>query len=378
MNTHVEARLLEPQGADDLIRALQRNGYSVIAPALEDGAVVLREYGANETLPRGASDAQSGGSYRLSRRDDDSLFEYAAAPQGFKRHLWPPRQTLWQSELADGRMTIRPAELPAARLALFAARSCDIEALAVLDGVFDNGDFADPHYAARRRNAFIVAVECTRSAETCFCASMGSGPGREAGFDIALTELRDGAGHRLLARAGSERGAAILAEVSSRPASPADDDQRTARLADAAASQTRRMPPDAEDLLKGNREHPRWDAVAERCLSCGNCTMVCPTCFCTTMEDANALDLSTATRTRRWDSCFSVDFSYLHGGAVRPSVRSRYRQWITHKLAHWHDQFGRSGCVGCGRCITWCPVGIDIVEETTAIAASLAKGGQNG
>ena len=118
-----------------------------------------------------------------------------------------------------------------------------------------------------------------------------------------------------------------------------------------------------QELLQGNLEHPRWDDVAERCLTCGNCTMVCPTCFCTTVEDHSDLAGRRAERKRRWDSCFTMDFSYIHGGSVRDQARSRYRQWMTHKLASWIDQFGTSGCVGCGRCITWCPVGIDITEE---------------
>jgi sulfhydrogenase subunit beta (sulfur reductase) len=121
------------------------------------------------------------------------------------------------------------------------------------------------------------------------------------------------------------------------------------------------------DLLAGNLEHPRWDDVAERCLTCGNCTLVCPTCFCSSIEDTSDLAGEEAARTRVWDSCFSLDYSYIHGGSVRTSGRSRYRQWLTHKLGTWHDQFGTSGCVGCGRCITWCPVGIDITAEVAAL-----------
>jgi formate hydrogenlyase subunit 6/NADH:ubiquinone oxidoreductase subunit I len=138
------------------------------------------------------------------------------------------------------------------------------------------------------------------------------------------------------------------------------------------------------DLLYENFEHPRWDNVAARCLSCANCTMVCPTCFCTTVEDVSDISGNHAERWRRWDSCFTQSFSYIHGGSVRTSAKSRYRQWMTHKLASWTDQFGTSGCVGCGRCITWCPVGIDITEEVRAIRESIvhptpaSKGDING
>jgi Fe-S-cluster-containing hydrogenase component 2 len=125
-----------------------------------------------------------------------------------------------------------------------------------------------------------------------------------------------------------------------------------------------------KELLYRNPEHPRWDDVAERCLACTNCTLVCPTCFCGSVEDVTDLVGETAERWRRWDSCFTLDHSFLHGGSVRSSTRARYRQWLTHKLASWIDQFGTSGCIGCGRCITWCPVGIDITEEVAAIRAT--------
>ena len=105
--------------------------------------------------------------------------------------------------------------------------------------------------------------------------------------------------------------------------------------------------------------------------------MVCPTCFCTTVEDHSDLAGETAERVRSWDSCFTLDFSYVHGGSVRTETQSRYRQWMTHKLASWIDQFGTSGCVGCGRCITWCPVGIDITEEAAAIRQTRRTGRRN-
>ncbi len=133
---------------------------------------------------------------------------------------------------------------------------------------------------------------------------------------------------------------------------------------------TRRLEPTvARDVLIANLDHPRWDDVANRCLSCTNCTLVCPTCFCSAVEDVNSLDGEHAERVQRWDSCFTLGHSTLHGaGSVRGDTRSRYRQWLTHKLSTWWDQFEVSGCVGCGRCIAWCPVGIDLTQEVAAIA----------
>jgi Fe-S-cluster-containing hydrogenase component 2 len=211
---------------------------------------------------------------------------------------------------------------------------------------------------------------------------MGTGPTATSGFDLCLTELADAQGHRFLVESGSPRGGQILAEVTQRPATEADLEAAAANAAAASATMGRHMPEQAAALLARNQEHPRWLDVAERCLSCSNCTLVCPTCFCSTVQDSGSLDGTEAERWRVWDSCFSVEFSYLHGGPIRRDTSSRYRQWLTHKLSHWHEQFGTSGCTGCGRCITWCPVGIDITEEVAAIKDSESliddRGDRNG
>jgi ferredoxin len=200
---------------------------------------------------------------------------------------------------------------------------------------------------------------------------MDTGPRAEAGFDIALTEVIEDGRHYFVCEAGSERGGELMATLPTSPLEPAESEAADAGIARAAAQQGRVMETAGiKELLYDNYDHPRWDEVSERCLTCGNCTMVCPTCFCTTVEDTGDLTVETAERTRVWDSCFTMDFSYVHGGSVRGSARSRYRQWMTHKLATWIDQFGTSGCVGCGRCITWCPVAIDITEEVAAIRAT--------
>ncbi|MBO0737515.1 MAG: 4Fe-4S dicluster domain-containing protein, partial [Alphaproteobacteria bacterium] len=282
-----------------------------------------------------------------------------------------PIQRLWTAERRDDGVHIAPEPCSTERLAFIGVRACEIAAIAIQDRVLTGGAHVDPHYRARRAGAFIVAVNCGTAGGTCFCVSMNTGPKVAAGYDLALTELVDARHHRFIVEVGSDDGRSVLAELPHRDAVEEDLDAADAVITRTAASMGRQMRSDeVHDLLLRNLTHPRWDEVAGRCLTCGNCTMVCPTCFCTTAEDSSDLAGGRASRSQRWDSCFTMDFSYIHGGSVRSSARSRYRQWMTHKLATWWDQFGESGCVGCGRCITWCPVGIDITEEVAAIRDS--------
>jgi ferredoxin len=348
---------------DALLRALSARGYTVIGPVVRDGAIVFDEVATTADLPAGWTDEQDGGHYRLRRRDDDALFGYAVGPHSWKRFQLPSNATLWRARVDEhGGLTDfdAPEPIAAHHYAFLGARSCDLHAMGILGRVL--GESIDP---------LIVAVQCGVAGGTCFCASMNTGPVAESGFDLALTEVIDADRHEFVVEVGSDRGAEVMGDVPHREAADADRAGARAVHARTAASMGREMDTAGiKELLYRNYEHPRWDEVAERCLTCGNCTMVCPTCFCTTVEDVTDLTGEHVERIQRLDSCFTVDYSDVHGGAVRSSARSRYRQWMTHKLATWWDQFDSSGCVGCGRCITWCPVGIDITEEAAAIRAS--------
>lgn len=366
--------VLTIEGLKALLETLRRGGYRVVGPTVRDKAIIYDDIASIDDLPRGWTDEQEGGRYRLARRNDDALFGYAVGPQSWKKFLHPPVLRLWRTERdADG-ICIVPESDPAERFAFIGVRACELHAIAIQDRVFLGGPYIEPHYGVRRGRAFIVAVNCSVAGGTCFCASMNTGPKASAGFDLALTEIVRDRGHIFLVEAGTEAGRAMLADLPQRAATPGEATAADAIVARTAASMGRQMrSDDVHELLLRNLNHPRWDEVAERCLTCGNCTMVCPTCFCTSVEDASDLAGAETSRSRRWDSCFTMDFSYIHGGSVRSNTRSRYRQWMTHKLATWYDQFGSSGCVGCGRCITWCPVGIDITEEVHAIRESEAQ-----
>ena len=310
------------EGLGSLIAGLRADGFRVIGPAMRDQAIVYDDIESIADLPAGWTDEQDGGHYRVKRRDDAALFGYNVGPHAWKRFLHPPLLRMWRAERsADGMQVTKPAE-PAEKYAFLAVRSCELHAIAIQDRVFLEGPHVDPHYQARREGAFIVAVNCGQAGGTCFCVSMNTGPKAAAGFDLALTELI-GEEHAFLVEVGSERGGALLASIPHQPAQPKDTTAAANAVANAAGNMGRHMrSDDVRELLMANLEHPRWDDVAERCLTCGNCTMVCPTCFCTSVSDANDL-AGGAERNRRWDSCFTMDFSYIHGGSVRSSGRSR-------------------------------------------------------
>jgi sulfhydrogenase subunit beta (sulfur reductase) len=369
----VERFVLTETGLEALIDALRRDGHVVHGPTTRDGAIVYDEIDSIADLPRGVGDAQAPGAYRLVRRDDGALFGFAVGPQSCKKYLHPPVQGLWRATRdADG-MRVEAEPVTAGKMAFLGVRACELNAIAIQDKVLTEGPYVDASYKTRRESAFVIAVNCAVASATCFCVSMGTGPAAKAGFDLAMTELTAADGGRFVVEAGSDAGRRMLAELAPPPAT-ADDVAAAQAIIDRTARGMGRAMPDVDlrRLLEQNPDHRRWDEVAARCLSCANCTLVCPTCFCTTVQDTSDLAGIESARERRWDSCFSIDFSYLHGGAVRISPKSRYRQWMTHKLATWFDQFGTSGCVGCGRCITWCPVGIDITEEAQAIYADVS------
>ncbi len=353
-----------------LFTVLQKRDYQLVGPTIRDGAIAYDELNSTADLPVGWTDEQDAGYYRVARRKDAAYFGYVVGPHSWKKFLYPPVLSLWKANLQKGEVVVAPEAAEAPKYALIGVRSCELHAIAIQDKIFLQGEYTDPVYKARREKAFIVAVNCVTTGGTCFCVSMKTGPKATCGFDLALTEVIDGQRHYFVAESGSVLGAEVLAEITKQQAT-AEEQQDAKDLMEKAAKKMGRQldTTGIYELLYRNVECARWENVAGRCLTCTNCTMVCPTCFCMTVVDTTDLTGQNAERTRHWDSCFTLDFSYIHGGSIRNSPKSRYRQWMTHKLAAWQDQFGTSGCVGCGRCITWCPVGIDITEEARAIRA---------
>lgn len=352
-----------------LLDSLHDAGYSCVGPQVRDGAIVYDVLQHADQLPWGIREHQNPGSYQLEKIKEHKAFAFANGPQAIKPLLFKPQETVWKVERnQEGKLIFQPHQAEEQPIAIIGARSCDLAAMGIQDKVFIESAHPDPRYKKRREQLLVIAVNCSYSSNNCFCVSAGTGPEVRNPFDILLTEIDDG----FVIQTGSERGQAIISNLHLPIAKAEQSKKASHNVEQAAAMQTKRIPLDNKqglrDLLFANLNHSRWDDVAQRCLSCGNCTSVCPTCFCHSEVEKPSLDGTSSEHQREWDSCFTAGHSYLSGKVIRDDTHKRYRQWLTHKVGSWFDQFDTSGCVGCGRCVTWCPVGIDITEELAAIS----------
>ena len=345
-----------------LISNLMQKGYRCIGPQIKDGAIVYDDISSVEQLPKGITDKQQPGSYTLINNNSEKYFSWANGPQAIKPLLFTAKEKLWQSsQSTDGQIKFETCIPDSQPIAVIGARSCDLAAMKIQDQHFLQQQFVDPYYKARREQLFIVAVNCSHPSDTCFCHSTGDGPFTNDGYDIALTELQNG----FLCDAKTDQGNKILNELSLEDFNNQHIDEYE-QIKTSASKQNRQLPDfDFKSRLMNQLDNDNWHDIAAECLSCGNCTSVCPTCFCHSENDVPELDGKSSTHVREWDSCFGQGHSYIHGITIRSQTSQRYRQWLTHKFATWHEQYGRSGCVGCGRCITWCPVGIDVTESVS-------------
>lgn len=360
-------KILENSQLDNLIEVLKSKNYIVIGPTIKNEAIIYDEITSSKDLPIGITDVQSPNTYKIKKNELPTFFNFVVGLQSWKKFLYPPQQKLFTIALENHEMNFL-IENEEPKFAFLGVRACELQAILIQDKIFINGEYQNSNYKNRRENSLIIAVNCTKAESTCFCDSMNSGPEVKSNYDILLTEILENNEHYFLLEVGSPKGEEIVNQLNLIDAEPIEIEKKQ-KVISKTKSQLKRNfdTKDLPQILTRNLENPIWEIVAKRCLACGNCTMVCPTCFCMTVEDYTDLEKTKSERWMRWDSCFTLEHSYIHGGSVRVSVASRYRQWLTHKLSTWVDQFGVYGCVGCGRCITWCPVGIDLTEEATKI-----------
>ncbi len=362
-------KILELNDFENLITLLKDKGYTTVGPTVQNETIIYSEISGTNNLPIGYTDEQTPAKYRLRKMENETFFHFIVGPQSWKKFLYPPFQKIFTAYYNKNKLEIHQDEADDQKYAFIGVRACEISSIEILDRVFIGGEFQNNRYKNIRKNSIIIGINCSKAESNCFCTSMHTGPEINRGYDVALTEVLTDSQHYFIAKPGSPKGEEILNELNLKDATEEQIDKADEIIQNTKSQINKFLDTqNLKEILLKNIESPVWDEISKRCLACGNCTMVCPTCFCMTIEDYTDLTKSKAERIQKWDSCFTLEYSYIHGGSVRVSTASRYRQWLTHKLASWHEQFGTSGCVGCGRCITWCPVGIDITEEANKIS----------
>ncbi|MFZ9035528.1 MAG: 4Fe-4S dicluster domain-containing protein [Francisellaceae bacterium] len=350
---------------DDLIDVLKSMRYTIKAPVIKEATIVYDDIKTSAELPWGYVDIQEPAFYKVTKSDVDRAFAWSLPVQSIKPMLFKEKEVLWAVKRDDkGRLRFE-RHLDEGRYAVLGVRPCDLRAIAIQDRIFIGDQYADVRYQDRREKLFLIAVNCTDCHSNCFCVSMEGGPVADAGYDLAMTEIAGG----FMIKSASDKGQSVLRQLNLPEASEIRITEAMKATDSVYDKQQKSIPSltSVERDLKAQPDHPRWQEVSDRCLSCGSCTQACPTCFCHDEKEQPALEGDHSEHMRLWDSCFSLDHSYTHGDLYRENPKYRYRQWLTHKFSTWRDQFDTNGCVGCGRCITWCPVSIDVIEEINAI-----------
>lgn len=363
--------ILSKKQLKQLFALLKQEAFSLIGPVVKDGVISYEEVPVLEELASSVQDKQSPAFYSLKKTNKPYFFSYANGFSSLKKFFFPAQRELFSLKRdKNKRFNIFYPDKPNKKLAFFGIKPCDLAALVVQDKIFMEGDYQDIYYQNLRKNSFIVVANCTHPSENCFCTSFNTGPAvkNKESLDISLTEILEADKHYFIAEAFSERAREYFRKLKVPLAKEKDKKMFNKTIEKSARKIKKRV--NEEEIKKFfplSYENYYWREIGKRCLGCGNCTLVCPSCFCSTVLEKSNIGATEAERVKVWDSCFNVEFSYIHPAAVRKNIYSRYRQWLMHKFFNWYKQFKTSGCVGCGRCISWCPVGIDVRDEVNNI-----------
>ena len=352
-----------------IFEKLKSDGYQTIAPVVKDGVISYEVIDQSSQIPQGFVEEVDAGTYKLQKVGGEARFDYKVGPTSLKRHFHPPKRKLFSVAKSPEGYQVLPSDdqRSGAKMAVFGMRSCDLAAMSVFDrvsSVFPSDGFV----SNRQRDTLKIVVGCLQAGQLCFCDSMGTGPLPKNDYDLLILEIKQPNLHYLV-EAKSAVGKTLIDTLG-------EPNEFSRNEYETKAKKTFRTvvkDPKSASAIKQLPDHPVFNEIEKRCMACANCTMVCPTCYCTTTVEKDDLQSGNAERWLTWDSCFQTDYSYIHGGSIRETTKSKYRQWLTHKFSTWHDQFGSSGCVGCGRCMAWCPVGINVVEEINKITETSEK-----
>lgn len=314
--------------------------YRFFAPVEEDGNVLFR-------------DVSEGG---------EITFDYLNTTTNPKDFFLPRFETLFRYNKDE----IEPVLPDEKSFVVFGIRPCDVQGMTVLDKVFLDEDYPDGYYRDRREKATIVTLACNRPDPTCFCGAVGGGPAMEEGSDVMAYDL----GERIIMKPVSRRGEDFIRAVSGSGKKATVAEMKEAEKKTAAAAEKMKTEidlPAVKKSLDSNFENEFWTEVHQKCVGCGICTYLCPTCYCFDLTDESRGEKG--KRLRSWDSCMFPLFTlHASGHNPRPSGKERLRQRIMHKFKYLPDNFQITGCTGCGRCVRECPVNLDIREVLTSVA----------
>jgi sulfhydrogenase subunit beta (sulfur reductase) len=334
-------------------------------------------------LVTGAPEAAAPAACELLESPAEILFDFTNTRVPLKEVFLPQTEVLCTYDFDE----LAEVSLPEDKILVFGCRPCDARALRQLDAVFgpENKGYADPYFRKRRENAVVIALACASPCPTCFCTAMGGGPAGTEGVDILAHDLPSlaGAGGSILLEAASDKGRALLAAHPELLAEAGAQALEEAKAADAAAEAAVRRANDlGVDLgsevaaLKRNMDpafdDERWEELTVRCLGCGACTYLCPTCHC--FDIADEARLYKGRRIRTWDSCqFPLFTKHASGHNPRRTKKERLRQRFMHKFSYAVENTGSALCVGCGRCIAGCPVNLDIRDVIRSFAKETTR-----
>ena len=286
------------------------------------------------------------------------VLDYQNAVVPPKDFFFPQSEKMFSYNTADPQMAIKE-EAGVPNRVLFGARPCDVKSIVFLDKVFD-AEFRDNYYLDKRNKTTIVAMSCNECRHTCFCGAFGISPSSAEGADILFTDLGD----RYLVEVLTDKGTKLMGAIEDMFTNDdgSGEEAKKKATANASAKQMQITVEGVKEKLDNMFDHAIWDEESKRCISCGTCTYVCPTCHCFDIVDATNQS-SEGYRYRCWDSCQFSAFTKAAGGhQPRPSKLERTRQRFMHKLRYIPDRYKDWGCVGCGRCLEKCPVNIDIAQ----------------
>lgn len=304
--------------------------------------------------------------------DPDSLDLATIPKNSVKEFLFPKTEKILRYQYLGKDVTVEDVPPPAAgRTVVFGARPCDAASLPVVEPLW-NWDYKDEFFNARRAATVVVTYACrTAPDEACFCVSVGLGPSSELGADIVLFPLDETAvAVRFVTAAGREFENSF-AEFGKGEAS--EEALEAFRKTGEASLAHRKKFDRVQDWLEAHYEDRLWEEKAFRCIGCGTCTFLCPTCHCFDIQDESCFDAG--YRLKNWDACqFSLFTLHTSGHNPRDTQPKRYRQRIFHKYAVYPKKFGKILCTGCGRCVAHCPVNLSLYDVVATAQERAERG----